>query len=65
MITIHDCSTGEVIERELTESERAQQAKDFALAEKTAKELAEKLAKKAELLAKLGITEDEVRILLG
>lgn len=64
-----DCSTGEVSEIELTAEEVAQREADaIAHAEAKAKEEADKAAAdaaKAELLAKLGITEDEAKLLLS
>lgn len=69
MKTIINVETGEVIERELNAEEIAQQKIDEAkVKEAIATELAieaEKSAKKAELLAKLGITEEEAKILLS
>ena len=64
-----NCETGEVIERPLTADEIA--ANEAAAAQAEADRLAaeaEAAAKaeaKAELLAKLGITEDEAKLLLG
>jgi len=64
-----DCSTGEVSEIELTAEEVAQRAADAqAFADAKAAEEADKAAKAAEkaaLLSKLGITEDEAKLLLG
>ena len=64
-----DCSTGEVSEIELTAEEIAQREADAkAFAEAKAKEEADKAAAeaaKADLLAKLGITADEAKLLLG
>jgi hypothetical protein len=64
-----DCSTGEVSEIELTAEEVAQREADAqAYADKLAAEEADKAAKAAEkaaLLEKLGITEDEAKLLLG
>lgn len=64
-IRIHDMATGEVIDREMNDSEfaqyqldQAEQAKKIAAAEAEA-------ANKAALLAKLGITADEAKLLLG
>jgi hypothetical protein len=66
---IINCTTGETIERELNAEEIAQQeideanylaAKAIADAEAEAKAQA-----KAELLQRLGITEDEARLLLA
>lgn len=64
-----DCTTGVVAEIPLTGEEIAQREIDAAQAEtyRIAQE-AEAIAKatqKAELLAKLGITEDEAKLLLG
>jgi hypothetical protein len=64
-----DCSTGEVSEIELTAEEVAQREADAkAYADEKAKEEAEAAAKaadKAALLEKLGISEDEAKLLLG
>jgi hypothetical protein len=64
-----DCSTGEVSEIELTAEEVAQREADAkAYAEAKAQEDADKAAKAAEkvaLLEKLGISEDEAKLLLG
>jgi hypothetical protein len=60
-----NCTTGEVIEREMTDAEIAQDLANQAKAELQAEAEAAKAADKAALLAKLGITEDEARLLLG
>jgi hypothetical protein len=64
-----DCSTGEVSEIELTAEEVAQRTADAkAYADAKAAEEADKAAKavdKAALLEKLGISEDEAKLLLG
>jgi hypothetical protein len=64
-----DCSTGEVSEIELTAEEVAQREADAkAYADAKAVEEADKAAKaadKAALLEKLGISEDEAKLLLG
>jgi hypothetical protein len=64
-----DCSTGEVQEIELTAEEIAQREADaLAGAEAESARLAEeadKAAKKAELLERLGITEEEAQLLLS
>ena len=66
---IVDCSTGAVQEVELTAEEIAQREADAkAYAEAKAKEEAEKAAKeaaRAEILSKLGLTEEEAAVLLG
>ena len=64
-----NCGTGEVIERPLTADEIA--ANEAAAAQAEANRVAAeaeaeaKAAAKAELLAKLGITEDEAKLLLS
>lgn len=69
MKRIVNCETGEVIERELNAQELAQQAIDeAAIIEKKALEQAEaeaKAAAKAALLAQLGITEEQAKLLLS
>lgn len=66
---IVDCSTGVVAEVPLTGEELAQREADAQAAAAKAHEeevaAAEAAAKKAELLAKLGITEDEAKLLLA
>ena len=65
MITIHNVETGEITQRELNAEELAQRAKDEAAQEAALLALSEAAAKRQALLAKLGITEDEARLLLG
>jgi hypothetical protein len=64
-----NCATGEVVERPLTAEELAQREADTAAfaAEQHEKEAAaaEAATAKAALLAKLGITEDEAKLLLA
>ena len=64
-----DCSTGEVSEIELTAEEVAQREADAkAFADQKAAEDADKAAAevaKADLLARLGITADEAKLLLA
>ena len=66
---IVDCSTGVVSEVPLTGEEIAQREADAVAFEAdrviAEQELAVKSAQKTELLAKLGITEDEAKLLLG
>ena len=60
----HNVETGEVIERDMTAAELKQfQADQKAFADKQAQEAAQAEAK-AALLAKLGISEDEAKLLL-
>jgi hypothetical protein len=64
-IKIHNVETGEIIEREMNADELAQLAAENAAAQMEAEAKAAKAAEKAALLAKLGITEDEAKLLLG
>lgn len=65
MKKIINCETGEVIERELTAEELAQQAIDEQAAlEAQAAEEARFSARQA-ILDRLGLTEDEAKLLLG
>lgn len=69
MIIEHNISTGEIIEREMTPEEidptltwsDEEKAKALAIAEGEAT----KAAEKAQLLAKLGISEAEAKLLLS
>jgi hypothetical protein len=64
-----NCATGEVVERPLTAEELAQREADTQAAEARKAEEAAKAAADAEakaaLLTKLGITEDEAKLLLA
>lgn len=65
MIRIHDISTDEVIDREMNDAEfEAYKANQLAQAEFEKKRLADAEAK-AALLARLGLTEDELKTILG
>lgn len=64
-IKIHSVETGEVIEREMNAEELAQLTKDKAEVTAALAEAKRKAAEKAALLAKLGITEDEAKLLLS
>jgi len=64
-IKIHDCSTDEVIVREMNDEEFAQYEIDVANAATKAATKAAAEADKAALLAKLGITADEAKLLLS
>ena len=56
---------GETIDREMTDGEYADFIATKKQSEEYEKQDALKLAKKAELLEKLGITEDEAKLLLA
>lgn len=66
---IVNVETGEVIERELNKAEKDQQKLDEALIAKieaeTKAEIETKIQAKAALLAKLGLSEDEAKLLFG
>ena len=69
MKTIINCETGEVLKREFNAEEIAQQEIDeanFAAVEALIKAQAEaKATAKAALLAQLGITEEQAKLLLS
>jgi len=65
MVRIHNTETDEIIDREMNDEEFAIHT---AAQEERAAKLAEEAAKaeaKAALLDRLGITEDEAKLLLG
>lgn len=64
-ISIHNAETGEIEIREMNDAEFAQYEIDQAAETAKQAEAEVKAAAKAELLAKLGITEDEAKLLLG
>jgi hypothetical protein len=61
-ITEHDVKTGKIIERDMTadEIEKLEKAQNDYVSAQDAKDLA-----KAALLERLGITDDEAKLLLG
>ena len=65
MVRIHDLKTNEIIDREMNDAEfaayEAQQTAQALAAEAKAKAEADKAA----LLARLGLTEDELKTILG
>ena len=65
LIKIHNAQTGEVIEREMNAEEFAQWESDQAKAAVEAQAKAQAAAAKAALLDKLGITEEEAKLLLS
>jgi hypothetical protein len=64
-IKIHNIETGEIIDREMNAEELAQWELDKAEAQTQAQAKAEAQAAKAALLEKLGITEEEAKLLLS
>lgn len=65
MVRFHDTSTDEIIDREMNDAEFADYLKKQELVEKELAEKEERAQKKAELLAKLGITEEDAKLLLS
>jgi hypothetical protein len=62
---IVNCETGETVERELNAEELAQQAIDEAAEQAKQAEAEAKAAAKAAVLAQLGITEEQAKLLLS
>jgi len=63
--TIHNVETGEIIEREMTAAEIAQDKKDQKEFESLRAEREAKALAKAALLERLGITAEEASLLLA
>ena len=61
----HNATTNEIVEREMNADELAQAAKDSADAAAKAEAKTQQATEKAALLAKLGITDDEAKLLLS
>jgi hypothetical protein len=65
MVRIHNVETDEIIDREMNDAEFAQyEAGQAAEIERQAEET-KKAADRAALLAQLGITEEQAKLLLG
>ena len=65
IILEHNVETGEVVEREATPNEIAQRQLNNAETLQHQAEAEAKATQKAALLERLGITEDEARLLLA
>lgn len=65
IIKIVNVETGEEIEREMTDKEYAQLQIDQAEAEANLVKKAAKAQARQEILERLGLTEEEARLLLG
>lgn len=65
MIRIHNIETNEVVDREMTDAEFAQYELDKANDQVRVDAIIAKENAKSALLEKLGITEDEAKLLLG
>jgi hypothetical protein len=64
-ITIHNVATGETVEREMNAAEFKQYEADQLAAQTRAEAEATKVAAKAALLDKLGITAEQAKLLLS
>jgi len=64
-IKIHNVETGEVVERDMNDDELAQKEEDQAAQAIEAAQAKAKAVKKAALLDRLGITEEEAKLLLS
>jgi hypothetical protein len=60
-----NCETGEEVIRDATPEELAQASKDAAEAQAEAEAVQQAKIKRQSLLNKLGITEEEAKLLLG
>ena len=65
MIRIHNVETNEIVDREMTAVEFAIYQTEQAKNQSVQAEAEAKAAEKAALLAKLGITDDEAKLLLS
>jgi len=65
MVRIHNMETNEVIDREMNDEEFAAWETDKAMQAAYEAAKAEQAAQKAALLARLGLTEDELKTILG
>jgi hypothetical protein len=65
MIRIHNQETNEIIDREMNDAEFAQYEADQAAQATARAEADAKAAQRQAVLNRLGITEEEARILLG
>ena len=65
MIRIHNSSTNEIIDREMTDAEFAQYEVDQAAEATRQAEAEARATAKAALLTQLGITEEQAKLLLS
>ena len=65
MKKIIDCTTNEVIDRELNKAEKDQQKIDEAAIKLVKTEVEAKAATKSAILDRLGLTADELQTILG
>ena len=64
-ITIHNVSTGEIITREMTEDELVEYQASIEAEKQRQIEAEAKAAARQAILDRLGLTEEEARLLLG
>ena len=64
-VTIHNMETNEIIEREMNDAELAKHEADKVATKAAAEAKTKAEADKAALLARLGLTEDELKTILG
>ena len=64
-IRIHDLATNEIIDREMNDEELASWKADKTATEAQSKSKAELATQRQALLSKLGITEEEAKLLLS
>lgn len=65
IITIHNAETDEIISREMTDAEYAEYQANEEIEKARLEAIASVETKKLALLEKLGITEDEAKLLLA
>jgi hypothetical protein len=65
MIRIHNTETDEIVDREMTNAEFADYKATIAENETRLAEAATKATQRQAILDRLGLTEDEARLLLG
>ena len=65
MVRVHNIETDEIIDREMNDEEFAIWQESQAIEKAAAEAKAKAEADKAALLARLGLTEDELKIILG
>lgn len=65
MVRIHNAETGEILDREMNDTEFSEFENYKILKKANLEEALAKAAEKAALLERLGITEDEAKLLLS
>lgn len=65
MIRIHNTETDEIIDREMNAAEVAQYEADLAIHAATLAEIEAKESAKSALLQRLGLTDEEAKLLLS